>query len=257
MIYSIVALPLFVHLLKTRHQLNPLVMFAVVAGLIILSEVLKKPFDKGFFGQGYEFLYYFAFFVSGFWMMTQGDRFWKTLGEFRFVFLVLGVMCFIINVQAPEMLRDIGYSHTEAQMYVLGGWVEGGMAFHSIPSLGLALAHSLNSFFWCMAIFGFAMVHLNKMHWMLPILSRLVYPFYIIHLPVMFFGFVFVVQTEVSWGLEFAMLNIATFAGTCLVVWTVDQMPKARPFFGLTAPLVPKRPIPIPQWEPGMKPQPA
>lgn len=253
-IYSLVALPLFLHLLKTRHQLHPLMMLAIIAGMIVLTEVLKKPMAKGFFGQGYEFIYYFSFFVSGFWIMTQGERFWDVLKECRFVFLVLAVMTFILNVQVPGMYREIGHSASDVQMFVLGGWVQNGLSFHSVPSVTLALIHSLNSFFWCMAILGFGAQHLNKTHWSLPILSRLVYPFYIIHLPVMYFGFVLVLGTEYSWGLEFIALNVFTFAGSCVLVWMADQMPRARLFFGLTPPLVPQAPKPLPQWKPVLEP---
>jgi hypothetical protein len=139
-------------------------------------------------------------------------------------------------------------------MFVLGGWVQSGLAFHSWPSFILAMIHSLNSFFWCMAIFGFAAEHLNKPHWSLPILSRLVYPFYIVHLPVMYFGFVLVVDTNYSWGLEFIALNAFTFAGTCVLVWVADQLPQARLFFGLTPPLSLQTPKPVPQWKPVLEP---
>jgi hypothetical protein len=233
-IYSLVALPLFAHLLRRREQLHPLIMLLVIGGTVFISMALKKPFDKGFFGQGYEFLYYFVFFIMGFWMMTQGSRFWTMMKDCRWVFLSVAIMCFYATELVPEMLRYAGVPHSVLQSYELGGWMIAGQPFMSAPSLSLTIIASANAFFWCMAIFAFAAQYLNRNHPLLGLLNRWVYPFYIVHLPVTFFGFVLVVQSQAHWAIEFGMLSLGTFAVTGACVWLADQVPQLQVLFGMT-----------------------
>ena len=232
-IYSLVALPLFLHLLARREQLHPLVVLLIIGVTIFLSMVLKKPFAKGYFGQGYEFLYYFVFFIMGFWMMTQGPRFWAMMKECRWIFLGVAVMCFCATELVPEMFRNAGVPLGVLQSYELGGWAIAGHPILNAPSLSLTIIASANAFFWCMSIFAFAAQHLNRNHALLAVLNRWVYPFYIVHLPVLFFGFSIVVRTEAHWVIEFGLLSLATFVITGLCVWIAERAPEAQLVFGM------------------------
>jgi glucans biosynthesis protein C len=236
--YSLVALPLFLHLRSARGQAQ-LARFTdfITRGTRIywlclpawLSLVLLQPdfeSNHGLVADWHNHATYLSIFILGFVLLSQ-PRLLAFLQERRRVNLFMGiglVAAMYVFFWLPN--RDVpGFGwmpHTDQSPRY--EW-----AFFCYRTL-----KALNSWCWILAICGYALHYLNFGNAFLRYANEAVYPFYILHQSVMLpLGYLVIGQ---SWGLnvKFWIIAVGMFVLTwALYDWVVKRTRLTRLLFGL------------------------
>lgn len=212
-IYVLLGLPLFygikkgvfVKLLVFLEKLfgNPLGLLSV--NVFFIAEVLifqPKPFAlyaKTWHGFAIGFL---AFFF-GFLFMNTGKVFWKTVKQWKWLFLGLATILFTI--------RFVVFA-TEGPLYLI----------------------SIESNCWIFSIFGFCYQYLNKPSKILSYLSKAAYPVYIIHMIVLYVAAKLILPFHLPALVAFTIITCITFlASYVLYEFVIRRIAILRPLFGL------------------------
>lgn len=212
-VYVLLGLPLFygikkgvfAKLLVCLEKLfgNPLGLLSV--NVFFIAEVLlfqPKPFAlyaKTWHGFAIGFL---AFFF-GFLFMNTGKVFWKTVKQWKWLFLGLATILFTI--------RFVVFA-TEGPLYLI----------------------SIESNCWIFSIFGFCYQYLNKPSKILSYLSKAAYPVYIIHMIVLYVAAKLILPFHLPALVAFAMITCITFlASYVLYEFVIRRIAILRPLFGL------------------------
>ena len=76
---------------------------------------------------------------------------------------------------------------------------------------------NLNLICWIIVVFGFASRYLTKPSPTLKYANRAVYPFYILHQTIILIVAYYLMELDLSIGLKFMILTVATFGGSWLI----------------------------------------
>jgi len=191
--YSLIMTPIF-HLISNNPegQLARAIqsLFTIRLGLgillllpliLVLTEVIFKPFFPGFVGVGYEWLWFLVFFAFGYFCITAKDQYYEFIEKYR---IIISLFTILLTVAFVWLRLE---QHSSGIPYVDGGWLEDGI-FHSRMTLLACLVHSFHAWFWCLTLFSWAALLLNKPSNNLAYMNQAVYPFYIVHMPLTFAG---------------------------------------------------------------------
>ena len=149
--------------------------------ILIISEIIFKPWFPGFIGVGYEWFWFFVFFAFGYICIIAKDQYYDFLENQRIVITVITFFFTMAFIWLRLQQHDSGIP------YVDGGWLENNI-FHNEMTILACLIHSFHSWFWCLTIFSWGSKFLNKSSRHLSYLNQGVYPFYIVHMPLTFAG---------------------------------------------------------------------
>ena len=155
--------------------------FILLPLILVLTEIIFKPWFPGFIGVGYEWFWFFVFFVFGYVCISAKDEYYEFIENRRMQISILTMLWTIAFVWLRFEQHDSGIP------YVDGGWLENNI-FHNGMTILACLIHSFHAWFWCLTIFSWAADLLNKPSDNLAYLNQGVYPFYIVHMPLTFAG---------------------------------------------------------------------
>lgn len=248
-IYSLVATPLFVYIRNRPdggvvRAMRSLIRAGDGWGLLLLVplpliavELLIKPFLFGVVGQGYESYWYLVFFLAGYGLLQAGDTYWEVLARSRYRALGMAVIATLILFGLRALADSIepGYGI----LVINGGWVGAGDVFLNPVTASASVTHALNSWAWCMTVFAWGAKYLARPHRWLAYLNQSVYPFYLVHMSLVFVGLAVVRSWRLWWPVELVMLIVFVFAGCWLVFEVVKRTALTRALFGIK-PLVRK-----------------
>ena len=155
--------------------------FILLPLILMLTEIIFKPWFPGFIGVGYEWFWFFVFFAFGYVCITAKDEYYEFIENRRMQISILTMLWTIAFVWLRFEQHDSGIP------YVDGGWLENNI-FHNGMTILACLIHSFHAWFWCLTFFSWAAHLLNKPSDNLAYLNQGVYPFYIVHMPLTFAG---------------------------------------------------------------------
>lgn len=212
-IYVLLLSPLFFYLKKNNNRkfkkaISKIMTYAIgplsVSVFFILEVSLVKPqlFEiyaqtwHGFFNGLLAFLFGYLFFYNGL-------TFWKTVSKWKWVYLGIATVLFIIRLYGFESLETIYITAIESNCWIMG-------------------------------IFGLGHHYLNKPSALLNYLTQAAYPIYIIHMFVLFLGACIILPLKIHPLLQFIAITLFSFI-SCFIVYefTITRMPFLRPLFGL------------------------
>jgi peptidoglycan/LPS O-acetylase OafA/YrhL len=212
-IYVILLSPLFYSLKRNKngsiHRIiiklfNTPFGYLIIIAAFVLEALVLRPESFEMFAMTWHgfFLGLLAFFF-GFIGVFTGDSFWKNLREWRSLFLISGLVLFVIrtlvfNLKSPDFLM------------------------------------SIESCVWIFAVFGFANRYLNKPGKVLRYLSQGAYPIYILHMVFLYLASYFIFPLALPTWVKFLLVVIATFSG-CFTFYEliIRRIKLIRPLFGL------------------------
>ncbi len=212
-IYVILLSPLFFYLKRNENGKinrwlknlfrNPLGLLFIVAAFV-LEAVLVKPETYEMYSMTlHGFLLGLLAFLFGFCCIQSGDSFWQLVRKWRWLFLSIGVILFLIRfiefqLQAPNYLKVI-----ESNM-------------------------------WIFAVFGFGYRYLNHPSKVLSYLSQGAYPIYIIHMVFLYLGSSLILPLDIPIILKFIFIVAFTGIG-CFTLYEliIKRASILRPLFGL------------------------
>ena len=157
--------------------------FVLLPLVLVLIEVLFKPWFPGFIGVGYEWFWFFTFFAFGYICITTKDEYYEFIEGRRMVITALTLLWTVTFVWLRFEQASTGIP------YVDGGWLKNEI-IHNRMTLLACVIHSFHAWFWCLAVFSWGAHLLNKPSGNLAYLNQGVYPFYIAHMPLTFAGLI-------------------------------------------------------------------
>ncbi len=95
------------------------------------------------------------------------------------------------------------------------------------------VAHSLQQWGAIVALIAFAERHWNRDHEVRPMLTEAVFPFYLIHQTIIVLVMFWIIDAGLPWGVEFAILVAATWAGCWAFYLGGRRIGPLRPLIGL------------------------
>ncbi|MDR1781160.1 MAG: acyltransferase family protein [Tannerella sp.] len=218
--FSLLLTPVFVYLRNhpdariirwfTAVAARPFGLFVVVVPLWLCEALFYPDYsDNGaLIGDWYGVSRYFILFFVGFMLICTKDVFWTTVTDNRRKYLYCGIAAFCLWL-TPEIF-----------------------GVH-IPYLADVLK-AVNSWSWCLTMFGYAAAHLNRESKTLKYANEAVYPFYILHQTVMLILCYFI--RNLDWQLfpKFSVLAIGTFGISWLIYeFGIRRYRLIRPLFGM------------------------
>ena len=212
-VYVLLLSPLL-HFLK-RHPESKFIralraLFATPLGLIpgvlvfTLEAMIIKPYPYELYAltpHGF-FLGMLAFFF-GFIFVLAGDPFWKMITRWRWMFLALAIILFIIRIVYFKM--NVPY-------YLL-----------------ITESHC-----WIFSVMAFARQNLNRPGSALTYLSKAAYPVYILHMIWLMLGSMMIFPLHISVQIKFYLLLLFTFVGCFMSYEILRRVPILRMLFGMT-----------------------
>ncbi len=213
-VFSLVGLPLFRFLKRDTGQrwIARLAAFAARPGMIFLfaiplalAEILPDLGGKNPF-------WYFMFFVLGF-VLVADKRFQQSINRHRAVALALGLLTMSLRFAiAASGVRFEPFSPAEAALHFL---------------------QHFNTWFWLIALLGFAHRWLNFSNNLLRYANEAAYPFHILHQTVFVVIGFYVVQWHLGVASKFGLICPAAFAVTLASYEALKRVNLARRLFGL------------------------
>lgn len=194
----------------------------VLAWLIALLWLKPRfPETHALYGDWYAHTVYFSCFLAGWWVSRE-QRAWEWLARLRW--LTLGVAAIAVAIEL--LLKYAGLWLGDAP---LPGWAAG-------VNWSLVETTARATYGWTamLAIFGFALSHLNKPFRWLPYASEAVYPWYILHQTLLVLIGYWVIPLGWSAPIEVVAILGGTIVG-CLLLHEllIRRIGWLRPLFGL------------------------
>lgn len=210
--YVVLLSPLFYYLQKNQNGKfvtglkkmlsSPLGLIPVV-GLFVAEVIILKPIPYELYAMTWHgFVLGFLAFSVGFCFSLCGDSFWIMIQKWRWLFLVLALVLFVVR------------------LFVLG-----------LKTPGYLLV--VESDCWIFAVLAFGNKHLNHTSKARSYLSEAAYPVYILHMIFLFSGSWLIFPLPMAAPLKFVMLLTFTFAGCFGAFEIIRRINILRPLFGL------------------------
>jgi len=235
-VYSLAGLPLFRWFQKEGGrqflakivsflEAKPATLYALAVPFWVYYMVLLPRFDvtHGLFDDWFNHALSFTAFVYGYVLASQ-SRLLTAIQNLRKISLAGGLLCFSMML--------IGFS-LPSRGYIT--WIPGyEVEPHNAAYLVYFTLKSFNSWFWILAILGFALRYLNFSNRFLTYANEAVYPFYILHQTVMLIIGYYILQWSASVVPKFFAVVIGMFVITALVYeLLVKRFAVTRLLFGM------------------------
>ena len=180
----------------------------------------------GFLGSGYQWFWYFLFFLFGYLCIICKERYYQILEQWRIPISISTAILTLAFIWIRIQQHDSGIP------YVDGGWVSFEI-IHDSKTILACLVHSFHSWFWCLTIFSWGAHFLNHPSNRLRYLNQGVYTFYIIHMPLTFFSLH--LSSEIGITGFFAVIFSTIFVSiNCLLFFEIVRRNKiSRLLFGI------------------------
>jgi hypothetical protein len=218
-LYVLIFLPLFLYLKKQntsrfKNALSKVMSFALgplsialfaVLELLVVRPQMYELYAKTWHGFWIGFL---AFFF-GFLIMYSGKTFWKTVSQYKWLYIGIATLLFVIRFKQFELLST-------------------------------SYSIAVESTCWILSVFGLAHRYLNKPSATLRYLSQAAYPIYIIHMFVLFLGALVILPLDIHPFLQFGGICSFTFFWSYFIYeLIIRRINFLRPFFGLKLSILP------------------
>ncbi len=141
-------------------------------------------------------------FVLGFTFSLMGKTFWESVERYRFYYLAIAVIMFLIRFKIYNL--------------------HGPYYFNAFESMN-----------WIFAALGFAYKYLNHPSKALTYLSQAVYPIYIIHGMFLYAAAYFIIPLTMAVELKLFLIILFTFLGCFVLYGIIRRVNFLRPLFGL------------------------
>jgi glucan biosynthesis protein C len=196
-IYISILFPLFFHLLKKgeskfKMALNRLMQSPLgpmsVSIFFVLEVLLVKPQIFALYSQTlHGYANGFLAFFFGFLFVYIGQTFWSTMLKWKWLYLSLALSMYLLRLFVFE---------GDSPLYLM----------------------AIESNFWIFGLFGLSYRYLNRPSAALSYLSKAVYPIYIIHMFVLYFGASIILPLALPIFLKFVLIVAFTLV-TCLLIY--------------------------------------
>lgn len=212
-IYVILLSPLFFYLRRNENGIihrglknlfrNPLGLLIIVVAFIFEAVLVKPETYETYSMTLHGFLLGLLAFLFGFCCIYSGIAFWQTILKWRWLFLVIAVILFLVRLMEFQL---------KAPSYLI----------------------AIESNFWIFAVFGFAYKYLNRPSKTLSYLSQGAYPIYIIHMIFLYLGSFLIMPLGIPTILKFILIVAFTGIG-CFAIYDliIKRVSLLRPLFGL------------------------
>jgi glucan biosynthesis protein C len=242
---SLVALPLLLYLRHGNGQeliprladfiVKPWAIYLFAVPLIIIDVSLQPVTTSGrsiIIGDWSTFTIDLALFIYGFLIFSHVN-FRRALEAHRRSGLVAGIVTSLIYLIITFALRSFpsGYN---------------------LKFLAFMALRAFSVWCWCIAVLGYASLHLNFNHKLLPYLNEAVYPVYVVHLPIVTMIAYGVVRWPLPPIVQFAIIVVWTLGAALCVFEVIRRTTVTRFLFGLK--LKKPKPKPSPAAEPVVTP---
>lgn len=211
--YVVLLLPLFIYLKKIEdgkfrkqlsrfmnHPFGPL----LISAFFIIETVIVKPQIFEMYSLTWHgfFLGFLAFFF-GFLLVYSGKELWKTVLQWRWLYMGVASVLFVIRLFVLE---------------------------NTTPGYLMAIESNC----WIFTGLGFSYKYLNKPSTILSYLSQAAYPVYIIHMIALYLGALVILPLDIHPILKFISVLIFTTC-FCYIIYeyVIRRVNFLRPLFGL------------------------
>lgn len=209
--YVVVLSPLLYYLKRNQQAAFVVVikrLFAHPAGLLLITaffivEALAlRPVPYEMYAMTWHgFALGLLAFFSGFCLVLAGQPFWEMLLKWRWLFITLALLLFVIRVRAGM----------QAPVYTL----------------------VLESHAWIFTCFAFGYKYLNRAGKTLRYLSEAAYPVYILHMIFLYVASIAIFPLSVPVELKFVIVLLITLGGCLLSFELIRRVNVLRPLFGM------------------------
>ncbi len=212
-IYVILLSPVFFYLKRNENGTinrwlknlfsNPLGFLVIVTSFVVETVLVKPEIYEMYALTWHGFLLGLLAFLFGFCCILSGNAFWQTVLKWRWLFLSVAVILFLVRL-------------IEFQL--------------KAPNYFMAIESSM----WIFAVFGFAYKYLNHPSKALSYLSQGAYPIYIIHMIFLYLGSFLIFPLGIPILLKFILIVAITSIG-CFTLYDliIKRASFIRPLFGL------------------------
>lgn len=212
-IYVLILTPLFFYLKKNESGRfkrilesflsNPLGPLSISLLYIAEVHVVKPQVFALYVHTLHGLVFGFCAFLIGFLFVYCGNSFWRTVLKWRWAYLALSVIFFVVRL----VLYD-----------------------NNSPNYLLAIESNC----WILTVFGFGYAHLNQPSALLSYLSQAAYPVYIIHMFALYTAAMLILPLEIHVFIKFLMIVMFTgmFCFLCYE-YIIRRGGILRPLFGL------------------------
>lgn len=152
----------------------------------------------------------FLAFFFGFCFVLAGEGFWSLIQKWRWLFISLGVVLFLLRI-------------------------------NNFPSQAPSYVLAIESFSWILTVFAFGSLHLKGPSKSLQYLSEAAYPVYILHMVFLYLGSSLIFPLAIPVKLQFLLVVLFTFVGCFVSFELIRRVPVLRPLFGLKQQFLPSK----------------
>ena len=167
---------------KTPFRLGPLLILPII---LSISDVLFKPIMGEAIGFGYEWFWYLFIFFFGYLFIIDKEKYFDFIDNSR------------IHITIATLISSLAFIWIKSEEtksgvpYIGGGWAGDehkhlGIEYHTSMTLISCFVTSFHAWFWCLFVFTWGAKFLNKPSPHLAYLNQGVYPFYIVHQPIVY-----------------------------------------------------------------------
>jgi glucan biosynthesis protein C len=182
---------------------NPAGLMSIILPFVVEAVIINPESFETYSLTLHGFLIGFLAFFFGFTAIYCGDEFWNTVLRWRWFFLTVAIILFLVRL----LLYDL-----KSPNYIL----------------------PVESISWILSAFGFAFRYLNRPGKVLRYLSRAAYPIYIIHMIFLYLGSYLIFPLSVPAGLQLILMIIFTPISSFIFYDLIIRRIKyIRPLFGL------------------------
>ena len=211
--YVLILTPIFFYLKKKEGSRIQQVLSEIMSNpfgpllisiFFIAEALLVKPAMYELYAQTWHgFFLGLLAFLFGFLFVYSGKSFWQTVLKWRWLYLGIGTILYIVRLFIFE---------TKASGYMI----------------------AIESNCWIFGVFGFGYKYLNKPSALLSYLSQAAYPVYIVHMLALYAGAYFILPLNLPVFLKFVLIVIFTgIVCFALYEFVIKRLGIARTLFGL------------------------
>lgn len=211
--YVLLLTPIFLYLLKKEEgkfrrglssfMNNPFGPLAISVFFVLEAIIIKPQIFSIYAQTGHGFFLGLLAFFFGFLFVYTGKVFWQTVSKWKWLYIGLAVVLFIIRLLVFK---------TNSPGYLM----------------------VIESNCWIFGVFGFGYKYLNKPSTALSYLSQAAYPVYIIHMFALYAGAMIILPLEIPPAMKFIVITAFTFT-VCYIIYEfiIRRVGFLRPLFGL------------------------
>lgn len=211
LLYTILLCPIF-FLLKSksnialilRRYMNTPFSFLIIISLFVLEVIVVKPTVYEMYAfTTHGLLLGMLAFITGFLFMYCGEPFWIMLKKYRFIFLLIAALLFMIRCLTMPV---------QSPLYLL----------------------TIETNCWIFSILGFANKYLNRNSAFLTFCKKAAYPIYVIHMIFLYVGSMLLFPLQIGALFKFLLLLSFVFIGSFFFYkFVIKRLAIVRPIFGL------------------------